>query len=350
MSVFAIFALYWSCFIMLVVGQSIMFKRKFGYLDAISEAETSRDTSWYIQEAPIYGLEYNSDGDVFRFLTVRQGNTAVVMYSNNWVVRTASNRFQSWSLKCPKNMLITSVCSDFFICRPIKLLCGKVSKGFRIIASKKKVVRSQSSQSTVVCPDGMYAQGLEGFGPFYDIRGLFCVELYFQYTVKNKVPLLTYNNRLVISDEFSSDGEGYSERMNGPIHAVGCLFASNCGIMQLYSTERGINKMFASDASWISSASTEGSSVSCPKGKLIQAMRCETQNCAKVSIECNRLADNSRYVVDSRFQQRSSPFSSFGSFLTVGTCPDGYYANRLDCLHDGCVVMVLGCAKVSIIE
>lgn len=333
------------------LSNPIVFKRGLGYLDQMGRIFDSY-AAWPIQEAPIYGMKYESGNKLYRFLTVRKGNDAIVTFSNHWV-----NGYHSrgpWKIRCPNDMLMMGLSSCFMDgCTNIKMLCGKAGSGFRIITTKNKIVKPKPNPSTFLCPDGMYAQGVECRGTkcVYP-TGLYCVELYalnypgllYQY------PLLMVNNRFYTSGIFSSKHGGYSWVMNGPIYANSCFGIRYCSRKRLYSTLRGVHPMFTFDFDWIGPASGAGTSITCPPGKLIQGMRCTGDNCSEIHIRCASFQDDKRYIIDQYEEQRSNPFGRHWPFDTIGQCVSGYYANRIECFRSSCAVLIMGCVKVSIRE
>lgn len=334
-----------------VLSKPFVFKRSLGYLDAMVGMTFIGHAAWPIQEAPIYGLEYEPRTKIFRFLTVRKGNVAIVTYSNYWV--HGFHLSGPWKIRCPSDMLMMGLSCYMDACSNLKMLCGKAGNGFRIVASKKKTVKPKPNPSTFLCPDGMHAQGVECYGAkCVNPTGIYCVRLdSLNYPgLRFEFPLLTVNNRLYTSAIFSSERGGYSWIMNGPIYAIGCLGNRYCDRMKLYSTLRGPDQMFTSDFDWVGPASGVGASLSCPPGKLIQGIRCTGDNCAKIHIRCASLQDDGRYIIDQNVEQRSNPFGTFWPYDTIGYCISGHYANRIDCLRSSCSVLIMGCVKVSIRE
>lgn len=324
----------------------VPFKQQDGEKDAMGWFNYHDHSAWPIQEAPIYGIEYDKEDKNRRFLTIRRSDRAIVKYSNNWIVGFASSG--RWRLKCPKNMLMMGTSCRTGICDDLNLQCGKVGVQFQMISSKKKVVRPKNAESSVYCPDGMYAQGIECVGKGCKNPGLSCVQLNFDKLSVNQVPFSTAAHRTYASAVFSSDGHGHSWFMGGPIYAIGCLGKTDCESKQLYAVVRGIGPMVAVKLTWRGPASDVGTSVTCPKNMVIFQMGCSGNSCSSITIGCAPFKDSYTYRVMHAEVRKSNTFSTLWPHQAVGTCPDGHFANSIDCVRESCSALVIGCVKVAI--
>lgn len=302
--------------------------------------------AWPIQESPIYGIEYDSKTKDRRFMTLRLRDFAIVKFSNKWVAGFGTNG--RWRLKCSNNMLMMGYTCHAGNCDNLSLLCGKVMAPFQTVASKRTIVRPKNAGSSIFCPDGMYAQGLECVGKGCKNPGLFCVQLTFSTISMSQTQFSSVGNRNYVSATFNSDGYGFSWRMGGPIYAISCIGKAECESKQLYSAERGIGSMMTETTLYRGPISAAGSSVSCPKKMVIVVMRCTGQFCSSIHIGCASFKDETTYRVTDTDVRMSNTFSTHWPHQAIGTCPDGYFAKSIECLRFSCSVLMIGCVKIYI--
>lgn len=324
------------------------FKRSEGGRDGMTWFNYNDHAAWPIQESPIYGIEYDSKNKFRRFLTIRKRNIAIVLFSNNWVVGFGING--RWRVKCPRNMLAMGMACHAGNCDNISLLCGKARPNFQIVSSKKKVVQPNGAGSSVFCPDGMYAEGVECVGKGCKNPGLSCVQLNYNKVAPGQDPFSVVGHRQYVSASFSSDGHGHSWLMGGPVYAVECSGKAGCENKRLFSAERGLDYMVSDNLSWRGPVSAAGSSVSCPKEMVIAQMSCSGSSCSSIHIGCAPFINKATYRVLDSDVRNSNTFSTFWPHQAVGTCPNGYFAKSINCLRISCSVLMLGCVQIVIRE
>lgn len=319
-----------------------------GAVDGMSWFRNYNSQSWVpVQQAPIFGIAcINSTCEYRRLVTVRMGSNPIVLYRNKR--RSANGKPDRWRVSCPKNMLAMGLSSHNGN-NGLTILCGPVTSGFMIEFRQNVVIPPRKSLESVGCPDGSYVQGIECFGYGCKYPGLFCVQLRATRFSKRKDPLTIRDNRMHLTDLFSSDADGLSPPMIGPIYSLRCFGPNLCERKQLRGTVRGLDPMFSSKIKWAGGASAEGSSVSCPKGTVIRQIRCKEKYCARVEVGCSSFI-NPVIGIEPNDVRISNPFSTLSYHDDTGTCPDGYFANRIECQMSQCSVMILGCVKVTVIN
>lgn len=330
-----------------VDANMIVLLRKPEYLDAMTSFELAQGGFVPIQQAPVYGYEcFNRTCELRRFRTVRRGPDPIVLYRNSWVV-AKSNGGDAKVIKCPKNTLGMGIDCNQKDCGTLRMLCGPVAEGFTINKTKKRFVGGSLTGKPVVCPDGMYMDGMMCRDWKCLYPGLYCVQLLATRTVSTKFPLRINGNTQEKSPTFSDSGSGESKDMMSPVFGIVCGPERECGNLQIQSITRGTSSMVKYKKVWTKYIGLAGQSVGCPPSMIVRQMRCKGINCSQISLACSQL---SRGVeMDSSNIRTSLPFGEWPHSL-AGTCPDGYYVTKVHCQHDRCAEMVLECALLLIIQ
>lgn len=328
-------------------GSYVPFLRKSGTLDAMDSVNDMADAYLPLQQVPIYGHEclkrFCWDR---RFLTVRHGNDRILIFSNHWTT-TISYVKGYQSIRCPKHMLAMGMsCLDTF-CDAPQLLCAATAPGFKVNSWRKKDIKPTNKSGKVLCPDGMYVQGLicTDWGWKCNPMGLHCVALVHLRTPQHRYPLISTSGRVLQSERFGSRGKGYSQLMSGPVFGMECL-GLYCDSISLFSVARGTKPLLQQAVTWTPSVNAAGSSVQCPLGMVVGQMRCGAQNCGDVYLGCVRPFPIIQ--INKNDRQMSNIFGE--SFEPPGHCPDGYFMDQLFCLRNKCAQMAIGCVKLTFIE
>lgn len=302
--------------------------------------------AWPIQQAPIYGVQYGDDY-YRRFLTVRLRDEPIVQYSNKWVKSNASTG--DWKIRCPSKMLLLGMACTAGDCSYTDVSCGKVAGGFAVSPKKRAIVAYQTPGKTLKCPDAMYAQGLECKGIGCLQFGLYCVLLSMSTSIQRMVSVSAVDNKWYPSNIFSENENSWV--MSGPVHAIQCFGDSIfCERKQLHTTVRGDERMTSETVRWTGPANAAGTFVRCPRSTLVTGMYCMPPWCGSIHIGCAPFVNQEKYRIDERRMKYSNTFSMLWPHRDVGTCPDGYYANGIECVRDMCSVMMIRCVSVEMRE
>lgn len=321
------------------------FRREYGTLDVMDVSEERfRNAHVPIQYSPIYGIKCLDDGCVARqFLTVRQGNEHIVEFSNYWTTKSKLNDKGLYT-SCPKNMLTMGMARKYSWSLD-QMMCGRVDQRFKILA-KKNVLVETAKNNIVLCPNGMYVQGIQCLERQCDKIGLFCVELSFNKILESKYPLVPNGNRVIINDFFNATTNGgLSEKMDGPIFRIGRF--DKCVGTRHFTIGRGLKPILGPVKKWTEIASNEGTSVSCPRGMLVSQMKCGGKCCDEISLGCSELVNKKVFEID---ETQVTVSNLFGTDIVGGFCPDGHYAKGINCFRTNCNLIIIECVKMTFIE
>lgn len=324
------------------------FTQTVGTRDAMDSFNFSYPAFQPIQQSPIYGIQCMGRGCYNqRFLTVRYQNRVIVRYTGSRAFAKKENSGR-WTIECPDNMLSLGLWKYEAKSANIRMLCGSMNTGF-LLKSSTICINPPATPSTVVCPNGMYVQGIECHNDSCERRGLICRRLQYKKEVQGRFDLRRADNRQIESNWFSEEGRGISQSAKGPMFAMLCSGPYYCDNKRYYYVQRGTKPMLGKVRTWRKPHSNTRRESFCPLGMVAKQVKCVHDYCREIHVGCAKPESKKIMVVD-RDRLSSNEFSQYWTFKTIGFCPEGYYIRKITCLDFWCSYLVLGCVKVVFVE